>query len=145
VPPALPTELKRHGAGAYDELVTKASVTWEVRGGHALWHGRPLDDWAHDLASELVALFDPIEVWLLGSVARGDDDGDSDIDMLVVLDCYDPHAASSLKLQMSRSTAVRAPFDVAFTDATRMQRRARIAGALERAALNEGRLMYRRG
>ena len=125
-------------------LVAKGTVTWEARDGRALWDGRTLGDWAHDLVGELVARFDPIEVWLFGSVARGDDDSGSDIDVLVVLECYDPAQAIELKQRAGQSTVVRAPFDVAFTDAARVQQRRRIAGALERAAVAEGRLMYRR-
>jgi predicted nucleotidyltransferase len=125
--------------------VAESTITWDPGGGHALWDGRTLDDWARDLVDELVALFDPVEVWLFGSVARGDDDQDSDIDVLVVLERYDPASAITRKQQTSRSTAVRAPFDVSFTDPARMQQRRRVAGTLERAATDDGRLMYRRG
>jgi predicted nucleotidyltransferase len=109
-----------------------------------LWDGRSLDDWTHDLVRELVILVSPVEVWLFGSLARGDDNGDSDIDLLVVLDHYDPRAAVDLKQRASQATMVRAPFDVSFTDVERMRKRRRIVGALERAAANEGRAIYRR-
>ncbi len=119
-------------------------VTWEARQGRAVWAGRALSDWANDLVFGLVAAFDPLEVWLYGSVARGDDDVDSDIDLLLVLDCYDPATAVDLKQQASRSSTAPVPFDVAFTDMGRMRRRRRIAGTLERAAVNEGRRIYQR-
>ena len=79
----------------------------------------------------------------LGGGRRGDDHDDSDIDVLVVLDRYDPVSAIGLKQQASATTMVRAPFDVAFTDAARVRQRARIAGTLERAVAAEGRLMNR--
>ena len=41
------------------------------------------------VVDEVVADADPIEVILFGSVARGDDGPDSDIDLLVVLDHID--------------------------------------------------------
>jgi hypothetical protein len=44
-------------------VVAKGTVTWEARDGRALWDGRALDEWAHDLVGELVVLFDPVEVW----------------------------------------------------------------------------------
>jgi predicted nucleotidyltransferase len=96
------------------------------------------------LVDEVVGVFAPVEVWLFGSVARSEDDGHSDIDLVVVLDRYDPNDAVALKVRAGRSFSVPAPFDVVFTDPNRVQRRRRIAGTLERAACAHGRLMYRR-
>jgi hypothetical protein len=74
--------------------------------------------------------------------ARGDDDRDSALDALVVLDNYDPAGATARKRQISRSTAVTAPFDVSFTGPARILHRRRVAGTLARAATDDGRLMY---
>jgi uncharacterized protein len=121
------------------------SVTWGTRDGRAEWGGRLLVEWVPDLVRQVVALLEPEAVWLFGSVARGDDNGDSDIDLLIVLPRFDPAETMRLKQRVHRSVSVPVPFDVAFTDPERFAQRSRIAGTLERAALLEGRLVYERG
>ena len=119
--------------------------TWTVEDGKAVWDGRRLEEWLGVLTADLVAEFDPVVVWLHGSVARGDDDGDSDIDVMLVLDSLDPRDAIELKVRAFRATSTSAPFDVAFTDPLRFDERSRIAGTFERATVLDGRCLYRRG
>jgi predicted nucleotidyltransferase len=121
------------------------SVTWGTRDGRAEWDGRLLVEWVPDLVQEVVALLEPEAVWLFGSVARGDDDGDSDIDLLVVLSQFDAAETVALKQRVHRSVSVPVPFDVAFTDPERFAQRSGVAGTLERATLLEGRLVHERG
>ncbi|MEO6124439.1 MAG: nucleotidyltransferase domain-containing protein [Ilumatobacteraceae bacterium] len=120
------------------------SSTWAVEEGKAVWDGRRLDEWSKVLVADIVAEFDPVAVWLYGSVARGDDDGDSDIDLLVVLDSFVPSDSIELKLQAFRAATTNAPFDVAFTDPPRYLERSRVAGTIERATVLDGRCMYQR-
>jgi len=120
------------------------ATTWVVRNGRALWNGRPLRAWVDDLVAEIVEEFDPISVWLLGSVARGDDDADSDIDLLVVVESFAPDETMSLKRRLHRRTQVPVPFDVSFSCPDRFSERSMIAGTLERAASREGRLVFQR-
>jgi predicted nucleotidyltransferase len=96
------------------------------------------------LAADLVGAFNPVEIWLFGSVARGEDGSSSDLDVLVVLDAYDPAASVELKQRAQRAATVPAPFDASFTDLARMASRRHIAGSLERAVDLEGELLYRR-
>ncbi len=119
--------------------------TWVVEAGKAVWNGRRLDAGVPQLVDELVELFEPVEIWLYGSVARGDDDGDSDIDLLVVLDTYDPSDAIDLAAQALRTATTPAPFDVTFTDPARFAARSAVPGTIERAALLDGRCVHRRG
>jgi predicted nucleotidyltransferase len=120
------------------------AVTWSVREGRAVWGGRLLREWVDDLVAEIVAEFDPVEVWLFGSVACGDDTGDSDIDLLIVLDVYSPDKAIELKMRASRTVTVPPPFDAVFTNVERMTSRSRIVGTMERAAATHGRRVFRR-
>lgn len=119
--------------------------TWTVEAGKAVWDGRRLAEWVPDLVHELARAFNPVEIWLYGSVARNDDDGDSDIDLLVVLDAYDPADAIKLKTTAFRSASSPAPFDVSFTDSQRFEQRSLVPGTVERAARLEGRREYARG
>ncbi len=106
--------------------------------------GRLPREWVDDLVAEIVAEFDPIEVWLFGSVACGDDTGDSDIDLLIVLDVYSPDNTIELKMRASRAVTVSPPFDAVFTSVERMTSRRRIVGTMERAAAMYGRVVFRR-
>ncbi len=119
-------------------------VTWATRGGKAVWNGRLLAEWVAPLVDGIVSILDPRTVWLFGSVARGDDTGDSDIDLLVVLDRFDPAETASLRRRVVEAGSVSVPFDVAFTDPGRFAERSRTAGTLERAAAREGHVVYER-
>jgi hypothetical protein len=126
-------------------FVARPAATWTVREGHALWNGRTLRDWSAPLAADLVDAFHPVEIWLFGSVARGEDGASSDLDVLVVLDAFDPATSIEFKQRAQRAATVPAPFDASFTDVTRMASRRHVAGTLERAVDLEGELLYRRG
>jgi Nucleotidyltransferase domain len=122
-----------------------SSVTWSEREGRALWDGETLMHWSDVIASELVELFDPVEVWLFGSVARGDDTIDSDLDLLVVLDDYDPVDVIGLKHRALTAVTSPAPFDVTFSSVRRMLERSCTAGTIERAVCLDGMVKFRRG
>lgn len=102
-------------------------------------------DWVDELVAEVVDELDPVSVWMLGSVARGDEGPDSDIDLLVVLRSFSPTDVLALKRHVHERTTVPVPFDIAFTDPDRFLRRSKVAGTLERAAVREGRCVYDRG
>ena len=125
--------------------MTVTTAIWTAANGRALWNGESLDHWSNVLTTELVALFDPVEIWLFGSVARGDDGSHSDLDIMIVLDRYNTTDAVELKHRALVSTTTPAPFDVAFSDPARMAQRASIVGTIERAVRRDGLLKYRRG
>jgi predicted nucleotidyltransferase len=118
------------------------AMQWAVRDGRAIYDGRPLSEWVGPLVEEIVRAVRPVEVWLIGSVARGDDGPHSDIDLLVVLHTYDPAEASHLKREVYERVTTPVPFDVAFSDTRRFAHRSRVPGTLERAAVLDGRPVY---
>lgn len=132
------------GRAQYDRAVAP-EPGWRVEEGRAVWAGRTLAEHVPDLVDELVALFDPAEVWLFGSVSQGVDGPDSDVDLLVVDERYRPEDAVRLKAKAAASVLTPVPFDVAFTTPSRMAHRRRVAGTLERAAATAGRRVYARG
>ena len=75
---------------------------------------------------------------------RGDDDGHSDIDLLIVLDSFDPRDAIDLKVRAFKASPSSAPFDVSFTDPGRYKARSQTPGTIERAAVLDGRCLYQR-
>lgn len=147
--PSLGTETQSHDCGRARTAGLRTTVefmasTWTVEDGKAVWDGRRLSEWTDVLVDEFVTEFDPTAVWLYGSVARGDDNGDSDIDILVVLDSFDPGEAIDLKVRAFNAATTSAPFDVSFTDPDRYRDRRRVAGTIERATVLDGRCLYRR-
>jgi predicted nucleotidyltransferase len=120
------------------------TTTWTTKDGRSLWNDRSLADWVPALTNDIVAAIAPIQVWLFGSVARGNDNPDSDIDLLIVVEPHRRTHALELDHTIRRTTDVPAPFDLVFTDPTSMTQRNHIAGSIERAAQTSGRLVHQR-
>jgi predicted nucleotidyltransferase len=124
--------------------MTPGTATWSIEAGRARWNDRSLTQWADILATEIVTIINPIEVWLFGSVASGNDNADSDIDLLLVVEADDRIRWRELDHTIRRTTTVPAPFDLAFTNPVRMSQRSSIAGTIEQAAQAKGRRLYQR-
>ena len=88
--------------------------------------------------------WDPLQIVLFGSRARGDHHERSDIDLLVVLDeCEDwTQARRDIRQGLRRQSI---PADVVVTTPTLWLKRAGLVGAVERKALIDGRILYVRG
>jgi predicted nucleotidyltransferase len=120
-----------------------APLTYQVVDNKALWGGRGLTDWVPEAVSRIVENFAPLRLILFGSVARGDDGPDSDIDLLVVFDRIEGrrHDVATAILQATKS--VGAPIDVFVTDVNDIKQRATVPGLL-RVALREGKVVHER-
>ena len=116
-------------------------VSYEVRDGKATYEGRSLAAWVPEVVRLLVERFRPDRVVLFGSVARGDDGRDSDIDLLVVLPELHVrhHDAAVAMLRALRDLPV--PVDVVVTDQAALQERAATPGVV-RVACREGVPVY---
>ena len=109
-------------------------------GGKALYDGRRLADWASEVAVLIAEQFDASRIVLFGSVARGDDGPDSDIDLLVVL----PIVGRRHDVTVSVLTALRdipAPVSIVVVDSTRFDEEATTPGIV-RAAMREGKTLW---
>ena len=92
----------------------------------------------------IVQGWDPLQIVLFGSRARGDHREDSDIDLLVVLD----ESADWMQARDDIRRALPArlmPTDVVVTTPVLWLKRACLVGAVERQALIDGRILYVRG
>ena len=67
----------------------------EVVNGEARNEGRTLAEWVPRIVRQLFEAADPEKIILFGSVARGDDGPDSEIDVTVVLRSVDTVIAAS--------------------------------------------------
>ncbi len=112
--------------------------------GRAIVGGRRLDEWVPEVVADLVAAFDPLRIVLMGSVARGDDGPDSDIDFVVVMPHVVPERRHELMADMQ--LAVRAPVavDILPTDPDELERRKDVIGSFLYWPSREGKVVYER-
>jgi uncharacterized protein len=96
------------------------------------------------LLDSVVAYFNPLQVIVFGSVARGDAGPDSDIDLLVIVDDEAPPEKVTLKAGYESRKSYHAPADVIPVRKTTFRQNARIAGTLSRAAVLDGVVVYDR-
>lgn len=89
----------------------------------------------------LVAVAQPTKIILFGSQARGDADDHSDVDLLVIK----PHVADRYEeiIELDRSLAgILMPVDILLVSESEFEERADQPGTVERAARQEGRVLY---
>src|SRR5256885_2102312 len=96
------------------------------------------------LLEAVVRRYDPVQVILFGSRARGDAGCDSDWDLLIVVDDDTPPDALRLRTAYEAITGTRIAADVVPVRATRFRERAGIVGTLSHAAAEEGVVVYAR-
>jgi uncharacterized protein len=120
-----------------------AQLAWQVVDGRIRYSGRTLAQWEPDVVADLVATADPLQVLLFGSVARGADGPDSDIDLLVVLPQVEGNRRHELTVKLARAITAPVPVDLLVTDPAEIAERGDLPGIL-RVALREGRVVYER-
>lgn len=121
------------------------AVTYEIKGGKAVWGGRPLRDWVPLLVERLVGEFNPAMILLVGSVADGSDGPDSDVDLLVVLDEVPKSQLYDVLVDMHRITRdCAAPTDFMVTSAGKLARRRDRPGTIEYESVHNGKVVYDR-
>ena len=95
------------------------------------------------MIQRIVDRFEPLQIILFGSWARGDTHRWSDVDLLVVLaDAPDKRQATIDALSELRDLLV--PLDVIVTDSDEIRRRGDLVGTVLRPALREGKVVYER-
>ncbi len=118
-------------------LVARPRV--ELIDGKVLYDGWSLVAWASRVADRIVERFDVSLIVLYGSVSRGDDGPDSDIDLLVVMPFAGRrHDISVRVLNELRDLPV--PVDVTVVDPAHLDEEAGVPGVV-RAAMREGRVL----
>jgi predicted nucleotidyltransferase len=119
--------------------MTRSEV--EVVAGKAVYDGRVLASWVPDVTDRIFERTEAIRVLVFGSVGRGDDGPDADIDLLVVLPAVTrQHDGAVRVLRELRDLPV--PVDVVVVDEAELEREAQLPGLI-RVALREGRVIER--
>lgn len=119
-------------------------VVYEVVDGKARYDGRTLAEWVPTIIDDIVEGFDPVQVILFGSVARGDDGPDSDIDLLVVLPRIDSKERMNTVVEIRRRVRHGVPKDIFVTDPVEIEQRKDVVGSFHYWPLREGKVMYER-
>lgn len=115
------------------------------RTGLFLYRGKTLEEWLPYVVERVVERFDPLKVVLFGSLARGEPNYDSDVDLLVVFDNVELENKRYLTVDIRRALVeIPVPVDIVVTDVDEIDRRGHIVGTVLRPALREGTVLYER-
>lgn len=104
----------------------------------------PLRDVVPSIVADIVAAAHPAQVILFGSVARGEEGPDSDLDFLVVLDRLDPAERARLMGRIRFAINAHAPIDIFVTDLEEFDRRKDVNGSMLYWPAREGEVVYER-
>lgn len=108
------------------------------------YDGKTLGELWPSVVDEVVRAVEPLEVILFGSVARGEDGPDSDIDLLVVFDRIEPAEKRPMMAHLRSAIETFAPVDVIVSDPVEMAERRDDVGSILYWATREGRIVHRR-
>lgn len=95
------------------------------------------------MVKRLVDRFDPEQIILFGSHARGTAGPDSDIDLLVIMPVTGSKRAKQIEMRVALHD-IRAPKDIILATPDEVTRRRNIVGTIIRPALREGKVLYAR-
>jgi predicted nucleotidyltransferase len=95
-----------------------------------------------EIVRRLITAYHPRAIYLFGSMARGDDDADSDYDLLIVVsdDAPAERRRSRLAYQALRGTGIAA--DVVVCTERYFDQRRQLKASLPGTVLREGRLLH---
>ncbi len=91
----------------------------------------------------IVRRFDPLQIILFGSWARGDARPDSDLDLLVVLSKVENKRQATIQIGNELSDLPTSK-DIVVTSPEEIQKRGHLVGDVLRPALQEGKVVYER-
>jgi predicted nucleotidyltransferase len=96
------------------------------------------------MVRRIVDRFDPEQIILFGSAARGDATRDSDVDLLVVMPVEGPKHKKQVQIRVALHD-IRIPKDIIVTTPEDFEWRKGIPGTIEYPAVHEGKVLYARG
>ena len=132
------TDVARRRHNVSMAQATRRQVVYE----DGRWNGRTVREWLPEVLRPIVERFRPLKVIVFGSLARGDEDVDSDVDLLVVLPHVEDKRATALAIQAAVEAPV--PVNVFVTDPDEIARRGHVIGTALEPALREGKVLFER-
>lgn len=109
-----------------------------------LWNGRPVVEWIPEVVDDVVEGFGPARVMVFGSVARGDDDSASDLDLLVLFDDLDASDRRRLMGRIRTAIAAPIPIDVLVAEVSEFEAGKDVNGSPYYWPARDGRVIYDR-
>ena len=103
----------------------------------------PIAQSIEEMVRCLVERFDPEQIILFGSHARGTAGPDSDVDLLVILPVLGSKRARQIEMRVALHD-IRVPKDIIVVTPEEVARRRDIVGTIIRPALREGKVLYLR-
>ena len=95
------------------------------------------------MVKRIVKKFDPEQIILFGSQARGDAGPDSDVDLLVVMDVEGPKLEKRIEIRGALHDFL-VPIDIIVTTPEEFAWRKNVVGTIEWPASREGKVLYAR-
>lgn len=102
---------------------------------------RPVEEIIQEMTRRIVEQFDPLQVILFGSHARGEARPDSDVDLLVVFPTVEDRRKTSVAIR-SALRGFGVAKDIVVTTPVEIAQRGHLIGTVLEPALREGRLLY---
>jgi predicted nucleotidyltransferase len=96
------------------------------------------------MVKRLVERFDPDQIILFGSHARGTAGPDSDVDLLVVMPVQGSKRAKQIEMRLALHD-IAVPKDIILATPEEIARQQNVVGTLIQPALREGKVLYVRG
>jgi predicted nucleotidyltransferase len=121
----------------------ESQIRVEVVDGKTRYDGRTLAEWVPNMVDDIVRALDPLQIILFGSVARGDDTRDSDVDLLIIVPHIERGTKADRRLEARRAVGAPVPMDLLVIDAAELGERGDLPGIL-RVACREGKVLYAR-
>jgi uncharacterized protein len=109
-----------------------------------LWNGRPIRAWLPEVVTDVVRAVAPERLVIFGSVARGDDHPESDLDLLVILRSLDKPRRREVMRAVRRAIEAPIPVDVMVTDVEEFEARRDVNGSPYYWPAREGEVIYER-
>jgi type I restriction enzyme S subunit len=104
------------------------------------WSGKADEKLLEEVVRRIVETVAPEKIILFGSAARGEMGPDSDVDLLIVKSCRNPHeVAQAIRRDL---VGIGVPKDVIVVTPEAVERQKDIPGFVVRAALREGKVLY---
>lgn len=104
---------------------------------------KALEKWLPAVVERVVERFDPLKVVLFGSLARGEANYHSDVDLLIVFDRVDDERRVTMEILRALKDLPISK-DVVVTTSEELERRGDLVGTVFRPALREGKTLYER-